>query len=457
MRRWIVGVVAAAALILGAPALSLRLAGTITTVAGTGVAGLTGNSGPAVAAEIGHPRGLATAPEGGFVFAEPFNATVRRVSPDGVLSAVAGTGAPGDSGDGGPAQSAQLRLPHAVAFTASGGLLIADTLNHRIRLVAADGTISTVAGTGVAGFAGDGGPAAAGQLDAPRGLAALPDGGFLIADTGNQRIRRVLPDGTITTVAGSSVRGFAGDGGAATSGALASPFGVAPTRDGGFLIADTGNDRIRGVGPDGTLATLAGSGVRGFAGDGGPATAASLNQPHAVAPLPDGGFLLADTDNNRIRRVGPDGTITTVVGDGASGFQGDGGDATSAELDQPKALAVLPSGQGFLIGDSGNNRVRLVELDLRPPLTVRLVGTPLATRTGRSAVLRYRLSKAAVVRAQVRRQARLVLGVRARGGAGVNVLAFGRRLRVGAYRVTLTATSADGRMARAATSLKVTS
>src|SRR5205823_2471807 len=169
-----------------------------------------------------------------------------------------------------------------------------------------DGTISTVVGTGVRGFAGDGGSATAAEIAAPRGLATLPDGTILIADSDNNRVRRVAPDGRITTVAGDGVPGFAGDGGPATSAELDKPFAVAPLPGGGVLIADTANSRIRRVSAAGTIATVAGDGTAGSAGGGGLATAAELNHPHAVLPLPRGGFLVADTENHRVRRVWPD-------------------------------------------------------------------------------------------------------------------------------------------------------
>ena len=454
-RRWIglAGVIAV--VVLAGPAAAVDLDGTISTVAGTGIAGWTGDGGPATAAEIGHPRGIALQPDGGLAFAEPFNATVRRVLPDGTITTAAGTGVPGFSGDGGPAVAAQLNLPHGVAATNSGGLLIADTLNHRIRLVTPDGTMSTVAGTGVPGFTGDGGPATAAEIDTPRGIASLVDGGFAIADTNNHRIRRVLPDGSVTTVAGTGGHGFSGDGGPATAAELSSPFGVGPDRDGSLLVADTGNNRIRRVAPDGTIATVAGSGVRGFSGDGGPATAAALDQPHAVAGLPGGGFLIADTGNNRVRRVWPDGQITTVVGTGAAGFSGDGGRALQAQVDEPKAIAVLPTGQGFFVADSVNNRIRFALLGPRTPLTVRLLGPPVKTHLGTNAVLRFTLTTPATVRLEVRRGARLVLAIKARRPAGSNVLAFGRRLRVGSYRLVLTASAGDGRTVRAGSSLQV--
>jgi hypothetical protein len=428
---------------------------TIETIAGSGVEGRTGDGGPALQAEIGHPRGIALAPGGGYVFAEPFNDTLRRVWPDGTITTIAGTGLGGYSGDGGPATLAELDQPHGIAFTPSGGLLVADALNHRVRLIAPDGTISTVAGTGVAGFSGDGGPATQAEIDSPRGIAALPDGGFLIPDTDNQRIRRVWPDGRITTVAGDGTRGFAGDGGPATAAELASPFGVSPLPDGGFLIADAGNDRIRLVAPDGTISTVAGDGTRGYSGDGDVATSASLAGPHAVAAIPGGGFLIADTLDDRIRLVDADGTITTVAGTGVEGFSGDGGPASGAELDLPKALAVLPDLSGFLVGDSQNNRIRQVSLDLRPPLTLRLGPSRLVIRTGRTALLRYTVSLDAAVSLEVRRGGRLVVTARARVTAGDHALSFGRRLRPGMLAVILNATAADGRSARAKATLVV--
>ena len=306
------------------------------------------------------------------------------------------------------------------------------------------------------GFSGDGGPATQAEIDSPRGIAALPDGGFLIPDSDNQRIRRVWPDGRITTVAGDGTRGFAGDGGPATAAEVASPFGVSPMPDGGFLIADTGNDRIRLVSPSGTISTVAGNGARGFGGDGGPAAAASLNGPHAVLALPGGaGFLVADTLNNRIRLVASDGTMTTLAGTGTAGFVGDGGTASNAELDLPKALVLLPDLTGVLVGDSQNNRIRRVSLDLRQPFALRLRSSRLQIRTGRAAVLRYSVSLDAVVSLEVRRAGRAVLTVRTNATAGDHTLSFGRRLRPGVLAVTLTATAADGRSARARGTLVV--
>ena len=278
---------------------------------------------------------------------------------------VAGTGTAGFSGDGAAATGAQLHGPLGVAATADGGFLIAD-VGNRIRRVSPAGTITTVAGTGTAGFSGDGGPATAAELFTPTGVAATADGGFLIADANNRRIRRVSPAGTITTVAGTGTAGFSGDGGPATAAQL-TPSGVAATADGGFLIADGVNHRIRRVSPDGTITTVAGTGTAAFSGDGSPATAARLSSPAGVAPTADGGFLIADTNNHRIRRVSPAGTITTVAGTGTGtgGFSGDGSAATAAFLNFPTGVASTAEG-GFLIADQSNDRIRFVDSDLRP-------------------------------------------------------------------------------------------
>jgi sugar lactone lactonase YvrE len=342
---------------------------TIVTVAGSGIDGHTGDGGPALAAAIAHPRGIAFLRDGSFVFAEPFANTVRRVAPDGTITTIAGTGETGYSGDGGLATAARLFLAHGVAQLPDGSLLVADAGNNRIRRIA-DGIITTVAGTGAHGFSGDGGPAVLARIANPRGVAALPDGGFLIPDTDNDRVRRVFPDGTIRTVAGTGTPGFSGDGSSALAAEFRSPFGVVPIADGGFLVVDAGDSRIRRVSRDGTIATVAGTGVNGFSGDDGRATSAEIDQPHNVAVLPDGGFMIADTFNNRVRRVWPDGTITTVAADGAPGFSGDGGDPLAARLNLPKALAVLPDRSGFLVADSLNNRVRLVRFARDLPPTV---------------------------------------------------------------------------------------
>jgi hypothetical protein len=336
--------------------------GTISTIAGSDpLGGFSGDGGPATAAALNTPAGMAMMPDGGYLIADAGNERVRRVFPDGTIRTVAGTGNFGSSGDGGPATAAALQDPLGVAALPGGGFLIADASAARVRRVSATGTITTVAGTGTRGFSGDGGPATAAQIYDPNGLAVLPDGGFLIAD-GDYVVRRVFPDGTITTVAGTATPGFSGDGGPATAAHLNNVYSVAVTPDGGFLIADEGNRRIRRVSPTGIITTVAGTGVQGSAGDGGAATAAQLNYPTGIATTPDGGFLIADWFVDRVRWVSPSGVITTVAGTGtpAIGTNGDGGPATAANISMPFAVATTASG-GFVFTENGNYAVRLVD------------------------------------------------------------------------------------------------
>ena len=275
------------------------------------------------------------------------------------ISAFAGTGSEGFSGDGGPAKAAQLYLPAGLAFDASGALYIADLLNNRVRKVSPDGTITTVAGKGTKAFSGDGGLATAGSLNHPHSLAVDASGALYIADLGNHRVRKVSPDGTITTVAGTGNEGFSGDGGPATAAQLSLPAGLAVDASGALYIADLLNNRVRKVSPDGTIATVAGMGNEGFSGDGGPATAASLNRPASLAVDASGALYIADSVNHRVRKVSPDGSITTVAGAGNDGFSGDGGPATAAQLHFPASLAVDASGALYIAG-SVNHRVRKV-------------------------------------------------------------------------------------------------
>ena len=193
---------------------------------------------------------------------------------------------------------------------------------------AAPGDIFTFAGTGAAGFGGDGGPATSAALRQPTAVAWLGDGSVLVADYANHRIRRITPSGQITTVAGTGTAGYSGDGGPATSARLNWPLDVEPTSDGGFLIADLGNKRVRRVSPAGIITTVAGTGAAGTSGDGGPASSAPLDAPTGVSVTTDGGFLVADAATHRVRRVSPGGTITRVAGNGEPGGAGDGGYAS---------------------------------------------------------------------------------------------------------------------------------
>ncbi len=276
-----------------------------------------------------------------------------------VITTVAGTGTSGFSGDGGPATQARLSFPQDVAVAADGSLYIADDANQRVRMVGPEGIITTVAGNGTALSGGDGGPATQANLNLPRGVAVAADGDLYIADYRNQRVRMVGPEGIITTVAGNGTSGFSGDGGPATLGSLMYPTDVAVAGDGSLYIADYFNQRIRRVGPDGVISTVTGTGQSGYGGDGGPATQAKLYYPHGLALGPDGSVYIADLENHRIRRVWPDGIISTVAGSGITGFSGDGGPATQARLSRPWGVAVAADGSLY-IADEQNHRIRRV-------------------------------------------------------------------------------------------------
>jgi RHS repeat-associated protein len=330
------------------------LSAAITTFAGGPATTVSLNLGPCFS-------GLAVGPDGSLYIADSGNSQVRRVGPDGLLTIFAGTGTFGSGGDGGPAIKASLEHPTGLALGPDGSLYIADSSDSRVRRVGPDGTITAFAGTTRGGFSGDGGPATAAALNFPVGLAVGPDGSLYIADEGNFRVRRVGPDGLITTFAGTGVRGFSGDGGPATAASLRIHCsGLVVGRDGSVYIADSDSSRVRRVGPDGLIATFAGTGNQGFSGDGGPAATASMAIPQGLALGPDGSLYIADSVNSLVRRVGPEGIISTVAGKPfAAGFGGDGGPATAASLLVPAALALGPDGPLY-IADDGNERVRKV-------------------------------------------------------------------------------------------------
>ena len=333
--------------------------GVITRVAGTGTPGNGGDDGPATNARFNALNGVAATADGGFLILDSGNNMVRKVSAAGVITRVAGTGGVGNSGDDGPATDAQVLEPFGVAVTADGGFLITEVLNGVVRKVSAAGVITRVAGTGTPGNSGDDGPATDAQLNEPVGVAVTADGGFLIADPGNNVVRKVSAAGVITRVAGTGTPGNSGDDGPATDARLKFPNGVAATADGGFLIADSGNNVVRKVSAAGVITRVAGTGTRGNSGDDGSATDAQLNTPAGVAVTADGGFLIADPGNNVVRKVSAAGVITRVAGTGTRGNSGDDGSATDAQLNEPAGVAVTADG-GFLIADSGNSVVRKV-------------------------------------------------------------------------------------------------
>ena len=440
--------------------------GLLTRIAGSSRLGYSGDGGPATAANMNLVFGNAAAPSSGLAvdragnlfIADTSNHCVRRVSPEGIIVTVAGKGVAGFSGDGGPAVDAKLAYPWGVAVDATGNLFIMDAFNYRVRKVSAsgiittlasvvgwavavdsagnafvtypgdgiaagatskisangtvttvasiggwglavdrsgnlfvadgaasvqevspDGTVTIIAGNGKAGYSGDGGPPSSAQFSNPPGVAVDSNGDLFIADRMNYRVRKVSTSGVVTTLAGNGTGFFdcsssryaalAADTGPATSAQLSYPLGVAVDSDGNLFIADAGGNRIRKVSPNGIITTVAGTGsCGGFSGDGGPAIDAQLLDPVAVAVDRNGDLLIADLGNQRIRKVSPSGIISTVAGDGKSGFSGDGGPAGSARLhldcDNTICGGVAVDSEGNLfIADTGNNRIRRVSPD----------------------------------------------------------------------------------------------
>lgn len=334
----------------------------ISTIAGTGSYGYSGDGISATEATLNYPAGVTVDANGNVFVADYANHRVRKVSPDGIIMTFAGNGQTGHSGDGGPATGAKLYWPIGVAIDAIGNVLIADFGNRDIRKVTADGIITTIAGNGAAGYSGDGGPATEAALNEPRCVAVDAVGNVYVADTVNHRIRKVSPDGIITTAVGSGSTGygyggFSGDGGPATDARLNLPAGVAIDGFGNLYIADSSNHRVRAVGADGIITTIAGSGQNGYSGDGGPATDAALDLPLYVAIDAVGSVYIADPDCDCVRVVSPDGIISIFAGNGHQGYNGDGGLATDVELDYPIGVTVDPLGNAYF-ADSHNFRIR---------------------------------------------------------------------------------------------------
>ena len=333
--------------------------GIITTVAGTNGFGFSGDGGMATNAALNGPSGVAVDAHGNLFIVDSGNERIRKVGTNGIITTYAGTNTYGFSGDGGQATNAILWNPTGVSLDSTGNVFIADSSNNRIRKVGTNGIITTVAGTNTAGYFGNGGPAVKAGLDNPRGTVMDTHGNLFIADSYNYRVRKVATTGIITTVAGNGSYTYSGDAGAATKAGISDASDVGVDTRGNVFVCDTGNALIRKIGTNGIITTYAGNRTFAFSGDNAAATNASLDYPDAVALDVRGNLFIADLENNRIRKVATNGIITTVAGNGTAAFTGDGGKATNASLSGPSGVAVDATGNLF-IADASNQRVRRV-------------------------------------------------------------------------------------------------
>ena len=336
--------------------------GIIATIVGNGIPPVfpgasAGNGGQATNANISHPIGLALDLSGNLYIADSSDNQIRKVDTGGIITCIANTGGfSGYNSDNISATSAYLQTPEGVAVDAAGNIYIADTFNYRIRkITVSNGRISTVAGTGVAGYLGDGGSATSARINYCYGVTVATNSNIFVADSGNHCIRKIT-NGIISTIAGTGTAGFAGDGELATNASLNLPGGVSLDISNNIFIIDEGNNRIRKIGTNGIIATVAGKNLN----DGVAATNATLNFPIGVARDAAGNFFIADAANARIRKIDTNGIISTVAGSGAIGFSGDGAAATNASMNRPYSVAVDAAGNLF-IADTGNLRVRKVD------------------------------------------------------------------------------------------------
>ncbi len=350
--------------------------GKITTIAGTGEKGTAEDSGAATSVNIGVITGLAINRVDDLFMVDQLNHCVRQLANDSQIittfAGVCGLNNGGYSGENVLATTAELYSPSGVAFKINGEVVIADTENHRIRRVSTDGFIKTVAGNGIGGFSGESGVAIDAKLSNPTSIAVTNIGEIVVSDSEHQKIRKVDKHGIITAVAGNGMLGYGGDGGSAINSLINNAGGVAVTDTGDVLFADTGNNRIRKVDSNGTIVTIAGNGTADFTGDWVLATETALNQPQSVAYL-NGEVYIADTNNNRVRKILANGTIITIAGNGIGDHCGDDDFAIEACVNHPVSVVVNRVGEVF-ISDESYSFVRKVDIS---GIISRIAGTPM--------------------------------------------------------------------------------
>lgn len=331
----------------------------ISTFAGVGSAGYSGDGGPATSAQLNGLHGIVSDAIGNIYIADKFNNVIRKVNTAGIISTFAGTGAMGHSGDGGPATAAELNNPFQLAIDATGNLYFCEESNY-IRMINSAGIISTIAGNGLAGAGGDGGPATAASFNRPEGIAIDASGNIYISDFYNSKVRKINTSGIISTFAGNGVYSYSGDGGPASAAGISYPNFLCLDHSGNLLISDNDNHVIRKVNAGGIITTFAGNGSASYSGDGGPATAATLYFPCGIFEDASYNIFIADQINNRIRKVDLGGTISTVAGTGSGGYSGDGGAALAAELNQP-VFVYMDNWGNLFISDFGNSVLRKIQ------------------------------------------------------------------------------------------------
>lgn len=350
--------------LFGSIAIFISNAQTISTYAGSGGSGVgqgaySGDGGQATLARLNNPRGIAVDKKGNVYIADTENNCIRKIDTSGVITTIAGTGVAGYNGDGMPATLAQLNYPtHIIIDSNNNNIFISDYLNSRIRKIDATGFISTIVGTGVAGYNGDNIQATLARIDQPCGLALDKFGNLLIADAGNNRIRKRSTTGFITTIAGNGTAGFSGDGGIPTSAKLSQPAGITLDTSGNLYIVDNINERVRKISTTNIINTIAGIGTQGYTGDGGLATSAKFSNPWGICIDALGNLYVTDLNNLRVRKIDTNGFISTVAGNGTQGFSGDGGSPTLASM-TPIGTTVDLLGNIF-IADVDNHRIRKI-------------------------------------------------------------------------------------------------